>query len=163
MLTTSPKSGVTNANLTGELTVMLHNRIYTVVGLVFLILIASPSVANALTINGLLVQQTDCSPVNIAYNCSGTTLSTFTNIPSGSGTVYAQMMKDTYTKVKCINVKGSVSDRTSTVSLNAGTGSAQLKMSTQVFYSVGDGVSCSGLVTGINLSSPAITFVRDIP
>lgn len=126
---------------------------------------AMPFSASALTINATLVQQTACSPSTIGSSCSGTVVASFSNIPSGSGTVYAQVVKvvgGASTNVKCMNVSDtSWANRTATVTLPAGYASAQVKVNAQVGLNAGNGITCGQVpVAGFGISSTAIAFTR---
>lgn len=125
----------------------------------------SPLAASALTISATLVQQTTCTPSSLASTCSGTVVATFANVPSGSGTVYAQVVKivgGVSTNVKCMNVRDSnVTARTATVTLPAGYASGQVKINTQVGLNAGNGVSCGQVpVAGFTVSNTPISFTR---
>lgn len=140
----------------------MHKSKLTVACLVGLL---SPLGASALTINATLVQQTTCTPSSLSSACSGTVVATFANPPSGSGTVYAQVVKivgGSTTNVKCINVRDpSLTARTATVTLPAGYASGQVRINTQVGLNAGNGVSCGQVpVTGFTISSSPIPFTR---
>lgn len=141
-----------------------NRKFFNLTILTFSIFSFMPSVGRAITINGTSVQQSDCTPAGINNNCTGTTLHSFTNIPAGQGTVFVQVLYDFFTKVKCINIKESPTNRTAIVWLNAGVASAEIRMSSQLFFNQGNGVTCGGgPVAGYTLSNSPITFIRDIP
>lgn len=121
-----------------------------------------PASGQAVTINATLVQQSRCLPSTITSPCTGTVTVNFSNIPAGGGTVYAQAIRDTYTKLKCINVREPLpANRTFSVSLSPGVATAQIKISSQVGLSLGNGVTCTqGPVVGVTISSPTLTFTR---
>lgn len=140
---------------------MASNKLWSLI----LIAALAPASASALTLNATVTQQSLCAPSPLSSACTGTVVATFTNVPGGSGTVYAQLVRlvgGVSTNVKCINVRDtSLANRTATVGLNAGVANAQVKFSTQVGLNAGNGITCGQVpVAGITVSSSPVLFTR---